>query len=222
MIGIYSIYKPVGPTSFGIISELRKITGVRRIGHAGTLDPLAKGVLVVAIGAEYTKKLDEIVAKEKEYIADIRLGATSTTDDEEGDKQKVESNKQIGINDIEKVISGFIGQIEQVPPIYSAIKMGGKRAYDLARKGKAPLMSARPVEIKEIELLSYKWPDLKLRVTTGKGVYIRSLARDVGKALGVGGYLAGLERTRVGQYKKGGSLTVEEFASKFKNDKFEN
>ncbi|OGE83736.1 MAG: tRNA pseudouridine(55) synthase TruB [Candidatus Doudnabacteria bacterium RIFCSPHIGHO2_01_FULL_49_9] len=215
MQGIFGIYKPVGPTSFGIVAELRKITGVKRIGHAGTLDPLAKGIIVVAIGAEYTKKIHEAVAAEKEYVAEIKLGETSATDDGEGEKTPV-SDRKPEIAEIRETVSKFVGKIDQIPPIYSAIKISGKRAYDLARKGKYPIMSPRKVEIKNIEILDYSYPLLKLNVTTAKGVYIRSLARDIGSALGTGAYMSGLERTRVGEFTKANSLTLEEFASKFK------
>lgn len=216
MNGIYPIYKPVGPTSFRIISELKKITGIKKIGHAGTLDPLAKGVLVVAIGKEFTKQIEDIVNKEKEYIALIKLGETSTTDDEEGVKMPVLSYKRPLVSEIEAIIPKFVGEIQQVPPIYSAIKMEGKRAYKMARSGKTPEMKPRSIEIKDIEIIDYDYPYLKLNVITGKGVYIRSLARDIGEELGVGGYLAGLERTRVGQFTKEDSLTVEEFKNKLK------
>ena len=217
MEGVFGIYKPIGPTSFKIISELRKITGIRRIGHAGTLDPLASGVLVVAIGAEFTKDIDKIVATEKEYIAEVKLGETSTTDDEEGIKKQLTFDHKPLTNEIEEVIKGFIGRIEQIPPAFSAIKIAGKRAYDLARSGENPEMKPRKVEIKNIEILDYSYPLLRLKVTTAKGVYIRSLARDIGAKLGTGAYLAWLERTRVGKYTKEKSLTLEQFAEQNKN-----
>ena len=217
MEGVFGIYKPIGPTSFKIISELRKITGIRRIGHAGTLDPLAQGVLVVAIGAKYTKDIDKIVATEKEYIAEVKLGETSTTDDEEGIKKQLTFDHKPLTNEIEEVIKGFIGRIEQIPPAFSAIKIAGKRAYDLARSGENPEMKPRKVEIKNIGILDYSYPLLRLKVTTAKGVYIRSLARDIGAKLGTGAYLAWLERTRVGKYTKEKSLTLEQFAEQNKN-----
>ena len=217
MEGVFGIYKPIGPTSFKIISELRKITGIRRIGHAGTLDPLAQGVLVVAIGAKYTKDIDKIVATEKEYIAEVKLGETSTTDDEEGIKKQLTFDHKPLTNEIEEVIKGFIGRIEQIPPAFSAIKIAGKRAYDLARSGENPEMKPRKVEIKNIGILDYSYPLLRLKVTTAKGVYIRSLARDIGAKLGTGAYLAWLERTRVGKYTKEKSSTLEQFAEQNKN-----
>ena len=197
---IVGIYKPKGPTSHDIVDQVRKITGEKKVGHAGTLDPLAEGVLVIAVGRQSTKKISTIVKKEKEYIAQVKLGETSTTDDEEGEKTKQEVSTNPGLNDIEKVLPQFIGQIQQIPPVYSAIKVKGKKAYQEARKGKLMQLEPRQVEIKEIELFNYDWPYLELRVVTGPGVYIRSLARDIGQALQVGGYLASLKRTRVGDY----------------------
>ncbi|MBI2013614.1 MAG: tRNA pseudouridine(55) synthase TruB [Candidatus Colwellbacteria bacterium] len=215
MEGIFGIYKPTGPTSHDIINKLRKITGERRIGHAGTLDPLAKGVLVVAISRKYTRKLEKQVAADKEYIAKIKLGYTSATDDAEGPMQREETGVMINHNTVKKVLKTFEDKIMQTPPAYSAIKLKGKRAYQLARKGKTPALKPRPVEIKKIALIKYKWPYLEIRVKTGKGVYIRSLARDIGAKLGVGGYLAALERTRVGKFTRINSLTLKEFASKY-------
>lgn len=202
MEGIFAVYKPKGPTSHDIINQLRKKTGVKKIGHAGTLDPLASGVLVVGIGREATKKLGSIVKKEKEYLAKIRLGMESTTDDEEGEKTKTKIPKPPKFEEVQEAVAKFEGQIPQTPPIYSAIKVQGQEAYKLARKGQTPKLEPRKVLIKEIEVLNYKWPYLKLRAVTGPGVYIRSLARDIGQALKTGGYLADLERTRVGDFTK--------------------
>ena len=206
MKGIFAVYKPKGPTSHDIIDKLRKKTGVKKIGHAGTLDPLASGVLVVGVGREATKQLGNIVKKEKEYLAKIRLGMTSTTDDEEGEKVVVvalsNAKRLLKVPEVEKAVLTFRGEILQTPPIYSAVKVKGKEAYKLARKGQTPKLKPRKVLIKEIEILNYKWPYLKLRVVTGPGVYIRALARDIGKTLKTGGYLAELERTRVGDFTK--------------------
>lgn len=208
MNGIFAVYKPKGPSSHDIIISLRKIFGVKKIGHAGTLDPLAKGVLVVGVGREATKKLQNIVKKEKEYLAVIKLGVISATDDEEGDKTVQQVLRKSKIDEIKKVLSKFKGKISQIPPIYSAVKVKGKESYKLARKGKPPSLLPRKVDIKGIEILDYKWPYLKLKVITGPGVYIRSLARDIGKALKTGGYLYDLERVRVGDYTKEKSLIL--------------
>ena len=218
MQGIFAIYKPKGPTSNDVLEELRKITGIKKIGHAGTLDPLAEGVLVVGIGREATKKLNDLVKKEKEYLAKIRLGVESTTDDAEGEKKEIKVSKIPSLDEIGKVISSFEGEILQTPPIFSAVKVQGKEAYKLARKGKIPKLSPRKVEIKEIKILKYRWPHLELRVITGPGVYIRALARDIGKKLGTGGYLSDLERVRVGDFTKERSITPQEFRDR-KRDK---
>ncbi len=194
-----------------MIDMLRKITGEQRIGHAGTLDPLASGVLVVGVGRDATRKLGEVVKKEKEYIADIFLGMESVTDDAEGEKiphyDGRHNERTVGIAEVEKAVKNFTGKILQVPPVYSAIKVKGQKAYEAARQGKDIQLEPRLVEIKNIEILKYDWPHLILKVTTGPGVYIRALARDIGRELKVGAYLFDLERTRVGQFTKDEALT---------------
>ncbi len=256
---IFAVYKPKGPTSYDVIRQIKKIIGKdKKIGHAGTLDPLASGVLVIAIGREATKKISKYTEKprrpqasivnegvgaptetsaEKEYVAKIRLGETSTTDDEEGEKTShtlspelvegmqyrdpstpLRSAQEIMITNIQKVLPPFIGKIQQIPPAYSAIKINGEEAYKRIRKGEAVAMKPREVEIKSIEILDYKYPFLTIKVITGPGVYIRSLARDIGEKLGVGGYLADLERTRVGDFKKEDTIPMEQI-NKLLDDK---
>ena len=207
---VFAIYKTKGPTSNDIVQSIKKVTG-QKVGHAGTLDPLASGVLVIGIGREATKKLAEITSKEKEYIAEIELGQTSSTDDAEGIKTTITSHAQLLLSDIKKTITKFIGSISQTPPIYSAIKINGKEAYKYARAGKTVEMKPRPAEVKTIEIIDYKWPVLKIKVVTGPGVYIRALARDIGNELGTGGYLLSLERTRVGEFTKDKSISLEQF-----------
>lgn len=211
---IYGIYKPKGPTSHDIINRIRRITSIRKVGHAGTLDPLASGILVIAIGREGTRELGNIVKHEKEYIATIKLGETSTTDDEEGEKIRGYADNancaDINKEKIEKILPEFIGEIKQIPPVYSAIKIQGKPAYKRTRAGEKVQMQERNVIIESIDILDYSWPILKIKVVCGSGTYIRSLARDIGKQLGVGGYLADLERTRVGEFTKEKSLTLEQ------------
>ena len=211
---IIAINKPVGPTSFDIVAKVRKITGIKKVGHAGTLDPLASGVLVLAVGREDTKRIGGIVAKEKEYMAEVKLGETSSTDDNEGEKTAI-NDRIPSAEEISSVINRFIGEINQVPPQFSAIKIGGQRAYKSARKGEVIEMAARPVLIKEIELLDYKYPIIKIRVVTGPGVYIRSLARDIGRELQTGASMSGLVRTRVGEFGIADALTTEEFKLKY-------
>lgn len=198
---IVPIFKPKGPTSFQIISQVKKITGIKKVGHAGTLDPLASGVLVVGIGRDSTRKLFSELEKEKEYEVLIKLGETSTTDDEEGEKMVWEVGEAPKELKVSKVLEKFIGEIWQMPPIYSSVKRGGVRAYEDARLGRKVVLGKRQVLIKEIEILEYSYPLLRLRVLTGPGVYIRSLARELGEALKVGGYVKELKRTRVGEYR---------------------
>lgn len=206
-MNIFAVYKPKGPTSHDVVNAVRRATGEKRVGHAGTLDPLARGVLVVAVGRDATKQLASIVAKEKEYIADICLGMTSTTDDEEGEKTPVTSPHP-SRETVEKIVQVYYGEILQTPPAFSAIKLKGQKAYERARKGKEVHLEPRRVTINEIEILAFAWPHLRLRVVTGPGVYIRALARDIGSDLGCGAYLADLERTRVGAFTKEGAVPL--------------
>ncbi len=199
--GIFSVYKPRGITSHDVVEKVRKITGEKRVGHGGTLDPFASGVLVIGVGREYTKQLGNILkGTEKVYRATIRLGATSTTDDPEGEIIEVRHPNIPTQEKVTNVLEDFEGEIEQLPPAFSAIKIKGKKAYELARKGIMPFLKPRKVIIKRIELLHYRWPFLDIEVVVSSGTYIRSLARDIGQKLGVGGYVIKLERTRVGAY----------------------
>lgn len=209
MRGIIAFYKPKGMTSHDVVDWVRRQTGERTVGHAGTLDPLARGVLVVGIGREATKRLGAVEKTEKEYIAEICLGMTSATDDEEGTKTIQHGALAPTEDAVESALGKFRGEIMQIPPVYSALKVSGKAAYAYVRAGKPLALKPRQVFIKEMELLSYDWPLLHLRVVTGPGVYIRALARDLGEALGTGGYLADLERTRVGQFTKESAHPVE-------------
>lgn len=207
--GILVIDKPVGPTSMQVCSNLRwrlKRGGAPKrvkVGHAGTLDPLASGVLVVMVGRA-TRLCDRVMAGEKEYVATIDLSATSATDDAEGPVTPVEGFVAPTRGAVEAALPRFLGEIGQAPPAFSAVHIQGQRAYDLARQGKidsaSTLLGLRSVRIDEIAVESYEAPVVVLRVRCGKGVYIRSLARDLGRALGVGGYLTGLRRTRVGRF----------------------
>lgn len=200
--GIIAVWKPAGISSHDMINRVRRASGIRTVGHAGTLDPLARGVLVVGVGRAATRQLAAIVRRDKEYRATVRLGMTSSTDDEEGEKTTHAVIVIPARETVDAAARGFVGAIMQTPPLYSALKIKGKPAYAYAREGNNITMQARPVVIKEIEVLSYAFPDIRARVVTGAGVYIRSLARDIGAALGTGGYLADLERTRVGEYTK--------------------
>lgn len=209
MNGIVPVLKPKGPTSHDVVAEVRRVVGPYKVGHAGTLDPLASGVLVIGIGPA-TKHLNDEMLKEKEYEAVIKLGATSTTDDEEGDKTETVVSVVPMEATLRDVLKEFIGEISQVPPQFSAIKIKGKPAYQTAREGGSVPLAARPVRIFDIELLSYTWPYCSMRVRTGPGVYIRSLARDIGARLGCGGYIEELVRTRVGEYRLENAVPASE------------
>ena len=211
--GIININKPLHITSMDVIRKLRKITHVKKIGHAGTLDPLASGVLLVAIG-KYTKKINELMGLKKGYKTTINLSAYSTTDDAEGEKTEIKNPKIPSLEKIEKTIKDhFIGKIEQTPPIYSAIKINGKRAYDLARDGKKPEMKSRTIEIYKIKIKKYEYPYLTIKVECSKGTYIRSLGKDIGTKLGLAGYLTKLKRTKIGDFKIKDSVKLDSLTS---------
>jgi tRNA pseudouridine55 synthase len=212
---IFSVYKPKGLTSFQVIKEIRKLTGIKKVGHAGTLDPLAEGILVVGVGRSATRKLGEISSKEKEYLVKIKLGFFSETDDNEGEKKPVELKEIPERQQVLEALESFVGLIHQIPPKFSAVKVKGKRAYKLARKGKHFELKPRKALIKEIKLLSYSFPFLELKVVTGKGVYIRALARDIGKKLGTGAFVTELKRTRVGNFSLQKSIKLNELPSFF-------
>jgi len=198
--GIIAVYKPRGVSSFAVVRALQRATGVKKIGHAGTLDPFASGVLVVGIGREATKQLHRIVESEKEYILTVKLGEESNTGDPEGTIRIVPVLKAPTRVAIRSALKKYTGVILQTPPQFSAVKVKGKRAYEYARLGEKVVLKSRPVFIKTIRILSYRYPLLKLKVVCGKGVYMRSLAQDIGRDVGTGGYAKELERTRVGRF----------------------
>ncbi len=202
MAETFAIWKPKGVSSFRTLGAIRRANKGEKVGHAGTLDPLAEGILVVAVGREATKKLHEAVGADKEYVAKIRFGATSATDDAEGPITEREVVSVPTREQIEEAVSRQVGKQMQVPPAFSAVHVAGKRAYDLARQGKEVAMEPREVTVFEAEVLDYSWPEAQVRYVTGPGVYIRSLARDLGEVLSAGSYLAGLTRTRVGEFTR--------------------
>lgn len=181
-----------------VIRHIRRASGIKKVGHAGTLDPLATGVLLVCLGSA-TKKIQDFMDMRKKYRACVDLSAFSLTDDGEGPFEQI-ATQAAPKDHLIDTLNSFVGTIMQVPPMFSAISVGGKRAYAQARKGKPIELAARPVVIDTIELKNYSWPQFSIHVTCGKGTYIRSLARDVGKKLGTGGYLCALERTSIGRY----------------------
>lgn len=201
--GVVPIYKPIGPSSHDMIYRLRRYTGIKKIGHAGTLDPLAEGVLIVGITRQGTKQLGKFLKQDKQYQAEFTLGQVSQTDDRQGPFTKVEVKPggQPSFEQIRECLDKFVGTIWQRPPRYSAVKIAGQPAYKLARQGVTPKLKPRLRQINSIEIISYLYPKLELQITTGSGVYIRSLARDLGKKLKTGGYMSQLIRTRVSRYQ---------------------
>lgn len=195
--GFLNVDKPAGMTSHDVVTKIRRLAGQKRVGHGGTLDPAATGILPIALG-EATKLVSYLVDGRKAYQATIRLGATTTTDDAEGVVREARPVPELSTAQIEAVLQPFIGCIAQIPPMYSAIQVGGQRMYDLARRGETVELAPRMVEIDSITLRNWQAPDLILDVVCGKGTYIRALARDLGAALGCGAHLASLRRTQVG------------------------
>ncbi|MFH1142311.1 MAG: tRNA pseudouridine(55) synthase TruB [Candidatus Uhrbacteria bacterium] len=195
------IDKPAGITSHDVVNQVRKITGEQRVGHAGTLDPFATGLLIVAVGRENTKKLNELVGLDKEYEAVFVLGARSETDDIEGPVISDPNAHEVSRQEIKTVIKKFIGQIDQVPPKYAAIKVKGRKLYEAARAGEEIERKPRSVRIDEFELLHILPKNkIKVRIKCGSGTYIRALARDLGDELGIGGYVEQLRRTKIGSF----------------------
>jgi tRNA pseudouridine55 synthase len=209
------INKPLDWTSFSVVNKLRwkisKMLKVKKlkVGHAGTLDPKATGVLIICTG-KMTKQIDEFQAKTKEYIATLQLGATTPSFDLELPINQIFPTEHIDNELIEKIIPTFVGEIWQKPPVYSAIKIDGKRAYDYAREGKEVEIQPKLLVIDEIEVFSFAENILKIRVVCSKGTYIRALARDIGMALGSGAYLIGLQRTRIGNVALDDCLSIEQ------------
>jgi tRNA pseudouridine55 synthase len=198
--GFLLVNKPEGITSHDVVDRLRTITGIKKIGHAGTLDPFATGLLILAIGRESTKKINNFVKKDKQYIADIQLGAKTDTYDKNGKLTYVQFKKDLGESKIKRVLFNFVGEIEQIPPMYSAKKIKGVKLYEMAREGIE--ITRQPIKIKiyDIDLLSYESQTLRIDVKCSAGAYIRSLANDIGEKLGCGGYLKGLERVAIGDF----------------------
>lgn len=205
MKGVLLVDKPAGWTSFDVVNYVRKIVaqaeGVRpkqvKVGHTGTLDPFATGLLVLLVGKEYTRKAAELSKQDKTYEVTMRLGETSSTGDPEGEITAVSEVKPTK-KAIEETLKRFTGVIEQVPPAFSAIKINGQRAYKLAREGKKVKIEPRKVKINRLELLDYAYPEVRFITDVSSGTYIRSLVEDLGRALGVGAYTTGLRRTRIG------------------------
>jgi len=209
--GLLLIDKPAGISSFDIIRALRRQTGVRKIGHAGTLDPAATGLMIMLVGTA-TKQASRFSGLDKTYLAELTLGATSTTGDREGELTRV-SDRQPTAAELEAALQHFRGDITQTPSPYSAIKVNGQRAYQLARAGKTVEMPPRQVTVHTLKLLGYTYPTARFEARVSSGTYIRTLAEDIGRNLGTGAYLSALQRTSIGEFtlsqaKELNSITV--------------
>jgi tRNA pseudouridine55 synthase len=201
--GIILIDKPAGLTSFGVVARIRRVLTQQaqkkvKVGHTGTLDPFATGLMILVVGKE-CKNAEQYSKLDKVYEATFRLGQTSTTGDSEGEITDV-SDREPTSAEIEKILISFIGEITQRPPIFSAIKVGGQRAYRLARDGKEVEIPTRQVTVYSLELLDYSYPEVKIRVHVSSGTYVRSLAEDIGSALSVGAYCIELRRTKIADW----------------------
>ena len=206
--GFLNIYKPVGMTSHDVVARLRKITGIKQIGHTGTLDPFAEGVLPVCIGK--ATRLIELLDDDKEYLATVQFGVSTTTYDKEGETVFT-SNKKVSVEDIQNILGNFRGEILQMPPAYSAIKVKGKKLYEYARKGEKVEVQPRKVTIKNIEIRAFD-EDLQrveILIKCSKGTYIRSIAHDMGELLGCGAHLIRLIRTQAGKFRIENSVALD-------------
>lgn len=219
---IIGINKPLKWTSFDAVKRVRGAIQRRlnvkkfKVGHAGTLDPLATGVLIVCTGRA-TREIERLQNGTKEYIATLRLGATTPSFDLETEIDATYPWEHITLEKVAEILPAFTGHIMQVPPVYSAVKVEGKRAYKYARKGAEVELKAKPLVIEELELLPSELPEIRLRIVCSKGTYIRALTRDIGRALGSGAYLSQLQRTRVGSVSLSDCLTIEEAVEKISN-----
>jgi len=210
------IDKPLQWTSFDVVRRIRHLIRVKKVGHAGTLDPLATGLLIICTG-KFTKKINEYMAREKEYTGTFTLGATTPTYDLESKPENFKSLDNISEGKIKSATKSFLGEIMQVPPAHSAIKVEGKRVYELARKGKEVKLEPRKLFVREFEITAIELPVVHFRVVCSTGTYIRSLANDFGEALICGAYLSSLRRTRIGEFKIEDAFSMEGFEDYLKN-----
>ena len=216
--GLVIVDKAGGMTSHDVVARVRRLAGTRKVGHAGTLDPMATGVLVVGV-EKATRLLGYLMLTEKEYATTIRLGQSTSTDDAEGEITGGAPAAGVSAETLSKAVAGLVGEIQQVPPAVSAIKVDGQRAYRLTRAGAAPELKARPVTVYEFTVTAVRREDdlvdVDARLRCSSGTYIRALARDLGTALGTGGHLTRLRRTRVGGYRVEDARTLEQLGDRF-------
>lgn len=206
---ILLIDKPLHWTSFDVVKKVRNQLRIKKIGHAGTLDPLASGLLILCTG-KFTKKIEEIQSQEKEYTGHFTIGQTTPSFDLETEVDQTRDYQHLTVDDIRQAASNFVGQIEQVPPLFSAVKINGERAYSIARRGEDAEIKAKSIHIKAFDITAIELPIIHFRVVCSKGTYIRSLARDFGLKLGCGAHLSQLVRTRIGEFHVDQALTLED------------
>lgn len=209
------INKPLQWTSFDVVNKIRSLIKVKKVGHAGTLDPLATGLLIVCTG-KFTKRISEFMAQEKEYTGTFTLGAVTPTYDLESEPQDFKPVENISEKDILNAVGKFIGETGQVPPAHSAIKVDGKKMYELARKGKEVKLEPRKITISKFDIVKIELPVVHFKVVCSTGTYIRSLARDFGNKLGCGAYLSSLCRTRIGDFKAEAAISIDAFEAEIK------
>ena len=218
---IILIDKPAGLSSFGVVARVRRRLSMEagkkvKVGHTGTLDPFATGLLIL-LANKATKLSNQFLKLDKWYEATICLSKTSTTGDPEGEITEQNTEKVPTLEEVKAVVNQFVGQITQTVPAYSAVKINGQRAYQLARRGEAVSMPTRQIEIYSLEILSYNYPELIIRTHVSSGTYIRTLGEDIGKALGVGAYLTALRRTQVGDYQIKNAVKLSDFMGENNN-----
>ncbi|MFC4871635.1 tRNA pseudouridine(55) synthase TruB [Negadavirga shengliensis] len=217
---VFLIDKPYRWTSFDVVKKLRNALKIKKVGHAGTLDPLATGLLIVCAGKQ-TKNIDSYQAQEKEYTGTMVLGKTTASFDLEREIEHVADPSHLGPESIQAAADTLTGDILQVPPMHSAIRKDGKRVYESARKGKTVELDPRPVRVSLFEITGVELPQINFRIICSKGTYIRSLARDLGEKLGVGAYLSRLTRTRIGSYRLEDAWELQDLISKIKAERNE-
>lgn len=215
---IILVDKPAGMSSFGVVARIRRVLSQRegkkiKVGHTGTLDPFATGLLILLAG-KMTKRSGDFLKLDKEYEAEIVLGQISTTGDPEGEITESYDGEAVSREEVERVVEGLVGEIEQRVPAFSAVKINGRRAYDLARKGVEVEMPVRKVKIYSIEILEYDYPKLRIKTKVSSGTYIRTLGEDIGKALGTGAYVRALRRTKIDKYKVEDATSLDDLMKK--------
>ncbi len=212
--GLVVVDKPGGVTSHDVVSQVRRLAGTRKVGHAGTLDPMATGVLVLGLNRA-TRLLGHLTLTDKRYVATVRLGVSTTTDDAEGDALETRATDGLTEEAVRAALAELVGEIDQVPSSVSAIKVGGRRSYARVRAGEQVELPARRVTVHEIAVTSVDLPSLDIDVHCSSGTYVRSIARDLGAALGVGGHLTALRRTAVGPFDLSAARSLEALADRF-------